>query len=263
MSDFKFSTRIVPYGGVQPIHSLTVTNAQGFSLTCLSYGATVTSVRAPDMNRLVEEVTLCYRGDDEFNKKLFFKPGPYYGCLVGRVANRIKEGKFTLDGKSYTLAVNNGKNALHGGLEGFDKKIWSWQIVCPELDMAGFKLSYTSMDTEEGYPGNVDIDVFYLITTGSEVIMRYYVTTDAPCPVNITNHTYWNLSGDCKRSIKEQKLFSPATEYLPVDDTQIPTGERKSVNNSPFDFTCKNGKFLAEAIPFIDGGGQPGHSLSL
>lgn len=256
--DFKFSTRLIPHEGPQSIHSLTVANASGFSLTCLSYGATITSVKAPDMYGNVEEITLCYRGDEEMRNELIGKTGPYYGCIVGRVANRIKEGKFTLDGKTYELAVNNGKNALHGGVAGFDKQIWSWQIVCPDINTAGFKLSYTSMDNEEGYPGTVDVDVFYLITTGSELVMRYVASTDKATPINITNHTYWNLSGDCRRSILSHRLFSPSSAYIPVDANQIPTGEQKSVKESPFDLTSSRGTLLGECVPQVDGGGQRG-----
>jgi aldose 1-epimerase len=130
---------------------------------------------------------------------------------------------------------------LHGGLSGFDKKVWRWEIILPDLNSAGFKLSYSSLDNEEGYPGKVDVEVYYLITNSSEIIMRYFVISDKVSPINITNHTYWNLSGNFVRSILNQKLFLSATHYLPVDDTQIPTGELKSVENTPFDLSVESG----------------------
>ena len=259
---FRFETRLVECteSGIQPIHELTVRNEEGFSLTCLSYGANIISVKSPDCEGNVEELTVNYRGDEEIAKKLIGsgKNGGYYGCIAGRVANRICKGKFSLDGKDYTLAVNNGVNCLHGGLEGFDKKIWSWQIICPELNTAGFCLSYSSADGEEGFPGAVDVDVYYLISTKSELTIRYLATTDKTTPVNLTNHTYWNLSGECKRSILSHRLFSPCTQYTPVDETQIPLGTMESVINTPFDFTAQGGIELSKAIPLIDGGGKPG-----
>ena len=243
-----------------PIHELTVCNEEGFSLTCLSYGANIVSVKAPDFEGNIEEMTVNYRGDEEMAKNLIGKGknGGYYGCIAGRVANRICKGKFSLDGSDYTLAVNNGVNCCHGGLEGFDKKIWSWQIICPELHTAGFCFSYTSVDGEEGFPGTVDVDVYYLISTKSELTIRYLATSDKATPVNLTNHTYWNLSGNCKRSILSHKLFSPCSKYTPVDETQIPLGIIDSVSNTPFDFTAKDGVELSKVIPLIDGGGKAG-----
>ena len=259
---FRFETRLVEYAesSTQPIHELTVSNEEGFTLKCLSYGANILSVMAPDGTGKVEEMTINYRGDKEMDEMLIGKGknSGYYGCVAGRVANRIHEGKFRLDGEDYNLAVNNGKNCCHGGLEGFDKKIWSWQIICPELHTAGFCFSYTSTDGEEGFPGTVDVDVYYLISTKSELTIRYLATTDRATPINLTNHTYWNLSGDCKRSVLFHKLFSPCSRYTPVDETQIPLGTLDSVTNTPFDFTIEGGVELGKVIPLIDGGGKPG-----
>ena len=203
-------------------------------------------------------MTVCFRGDEEYNSELFGKPGPYYGCVVGRVANRIKNGQFVLDGNFYQLPVNNGVNSLHGGLEGFNMKVWGWEIVCPDDHSAGFKFSYQSQDKEEGYPGTVDAEVVYLINDSNEIIIRYFAVTDSPTIVNMTNHAYWNLSGECRRLVTDQKLYCPSKMYLPNDGTQIPFGVLRPVEGTPFDFTEKGGKLLGDAIPHIDGGGRPG-----
>lgn len=261
MCDFTIATRLVTSSLSSPVYELCVTNSRGLSMTCLSYGATITSVLAPDSNGLCEEVTICFRGDEEYRTELFGKPGPYYGCVVGRVANRIKEGRFALDGKNYQLPVNNGPNSLHGGLEGFNMKNWGWEIVTPDEHSAGFRFTYRSPDGEEGYPGTVDAEVVYLINDCNEIIMRYSaVTLDKPSLVNMTNHAYWNLSGNCTRSIKDQKLHCPSSLYLPNDETQIPLGERRPVDGTPFDFrkSAEGGTLLGTAIPEIDGGGRPG-----
>ena len=225
-------------------------------MKCLSYGATITSVLIPNRG-VFDEVTLCYRNEETLNE-LIGKTGPYYGCIVGRVANRIKDGKFNLEGKNYKLAVNNGKNHLHGGITGFDKKVWNWELISPNDDQAGFKFTYFSKDNEEGYPGNMKIEVYYLINCDLDLTMRFVAETDQSTPVNITNHTYWNLSGNCIESIQSHRLHIPSSFYLPVDENQIPTGEIKSVEGSPFDFRQNGGKLLSEAIPCIDGGGRPG-----
>ncbi len=221
----------------------------------ITYGATITSIKMPNREGLHEEVTLCYDSYEE----LIGNPGPYYGCIAGRYANRIKNGKFQVDNIDYQLAINNGPNALHGGIVGFDKKIWNATII-----EGGIMFSYVSVDGEEGYPGNLTISVTYILTNENSIVISYNATTDKATPINLTNHTYFNLSGNYKDKIYNHKLGLNCTHYLPVDSTQIPTGEFKEILNSVYDFSWnKNNleilkKVSKENLELIDGGGRPG-----
>lgn len=259
LNDFNITSRALQFvDNSKTVQELTVTNSMGVAFTCLSYGATITSILAPDRKGKIEEITLCYRGE-EYESKLVGHTGPYYGCVVGRCANRIKEGRFTIGEKSFSLAINNGENALHGGIEGFDKKYWEWDVVCTK-DKAGFKFTYFSVDGEEGFPGNLRVEVTYLLTSTSKIIMRYTATTDQATVINMTNHTYWNLSGNCRRMILGHSLFLSCSHFLPVDKTQIPTGQIASVIGTKYDFTSLSPQSNAfrEAVLTSDGCGQPG-----
>ncbi len=166
MQKFKFETS--PIG--QGIHLLSVANNHGVELKCISYGATIISIRSPNREGVSDNVTLCYSEDEIIDKIVNNKSGPYYGCVVGRVANRIKNGKFSIDDKQYNLAVNNGTNHLHGGIEGFDKKIWQWEIINYGDDSAGFRFKYFSKDGEEGYPSNLNVTI---LNNNSLIILTY------------------------------------------------------------------------------------------
>lgn len=237
----------------------TITNGLGLQVKILSYGATIISILAPNRMGECEEVTLSYRTQEELEKN----PGPYYGCIAGRYANRIKEGKFLLDGNEYKLAINNGPNALHGGINGFDKKVWDSRAFIDGTG-AGVVFTCTSSDGEEGYPGNLNVTITYtLSSTANDLDMKYVATTDKATPINLTNHTYFNLSGECRGKIYDHNLYLNCSHYLPVTEFQIPTGEIRSVNDSPnFDFTSFNsqeGRLLnRQALEAIDGGGRPG-----
>lgn len=198
----------------------TVSNAKGCRFSCLSYGCTLNSVFAPNKDGVSEEVSLCYPTLNDLKTKT----GPYFGCVAGRVANRIKEGIFSIDGEEYHLAVNNGLNALHGGIEGFDKKNWNSSAFL-NVEGAGVKFTYISADGEEGYPGELQIEVVYKLTEGNDIVMTYSANTSAATPINLTNHTYWNLSGGCSKNILDHRLLLSCQRYLPVTETQIPTGE--------------------------------------
>lgn len=215
----------------KPVDLYTLTNAHGLKAKVITYGGIITELHTPDRNGKPADVVL---GFD--NLKGYLAGHPYFGAIVGRVANRIAKGKFTLGGKTYQLATNNGPNALHGGLQGFDKKVWKAEPV-EGTDGPGVRLSYTSPDGEEGYPGNLNVMVTYTLTNQDELRIDYKATTDKDTPVNLSNHSYFNLAGPGGGDILGHELMLAADAYTPVDATLIPTGEIKPVKGTPLDFT--------------------------
>lgn len=209
----------------------TLTNANGMTAKIMTYGAILVELDVPDRDGKMGDVVL---GFD--NLKDYLAKNPHFGSTVGRVANRIAKGKFTLDGKEYTLAINNGPNSLHGGLKGFDKKVWKAR---PEEkpNWATVALSYLSKDGEENYPGNLTVTVTYTLTNDNALRIDYTATTDRATPVNLTNHSYFNLAGTKSGDILGHELMIAAEKYTPTDETQIPTGEIKPVKDTPLDFT--------------------------
>ena len=225
----------------------TLTNAHGLTAKIMTYGAILTELHVPDKDGKEGDVVL---GFD--NLAQYVKGHPYFGSTVGRVANRIAKGKFTLDGKEYTLAVNNGPNHLHGGLRGFDKVIWKAQIV-RSADGPSVRFSYHSPDGEEGYPGNLDVTVTYTLTNKNGLRIDYAATTDKATPVNLTNHSYFNLAG--QGDILGTEMMIAADRYVAVDDTLIPTGELKDVSGTPMDFRTPHtiGSRIAETGTVTNG----------
>lgn len=209
----------------------TLANDAGIKANVMNYGAILFSLELPDREGRMEDVMLGYATLDEY-----VGSSKYFGATIGRYGNRIAKGKFTLDGREYILAVNNGENHLHGGLKGFNKVVWDSEAVRSERG-TGVQLTYTSPDGEEGYPGNLRTTVVYWLTDDSELKIEYTAQTDKPTPVNLTHHSFWNLSGDVKRDILGHELMLNADSYLPVDEGLIPTGEIRQVKNSPMDFT--------------------------
>jgi aldose 1-epimerase len=210
-----------------------LTNTKGMKAKVMTYGATLTELDVPDKGGKLADVVL---GFADF-KGYLQKGNPYFGSTVGRVANRIAKGRFTLGGKEYKLAVNNGPNALHGGLRGFDKVVWKGQPLQTKRGPA-VKFTYRSPDGEEGYPGNLTVSVTYTLTAKNELRIDYTAATDQATPVNLSNHTYFNLAG--ARSGKDvlgHVLLLAADRYTPVDKTLIPTGKIKAVKGTPLDFT--------------------------
>lgn len=209
----------------------TLTNTHGLTAKIMTYGALLTELHVPDKTGKLGNVVL---GFD--NLKQYLDGHPYFGCTVGRYANRIAKGKFTLDGKTYTLAVNNGPNSLHGGLKGFDKVVWTAE---PSDTPAGpgVKFTYVSADGEEGYPGKLAVTVIYTLTNRDELKIEYAASAEKATPVNLTNHSYFNLAGPGKGDILGHVLSLTADKYTPVDDTLIPTGKIEPVSGTPLDFT--------------------------
>jgi aldose 1-epimerase len=213
----------------QTVEQYTLTSANGVTVKFLTYGGIVTELHVPDRHGKSEDVVL---GFD--NLEQYLAGHPYFGAIVGRYANRIAKGRFTLDGKTYPLAINNGPNHLHGGLKGLDKVIWH-AVPMASADDVAVKLTYTSADGEEGYPGTLEVTVIYTLTNQNELRIDYSATTDKATPVNLTNHSYFNLAGS--GAILDHELMVNAKNFTPSDDTLIPTGEIKSVKGTPLDFT--------------------------
>ena len=209
----------------------TLTNSRGIKVRLIDYGATLISVETPDRKGTVANITLGFP-----TLAGYLERHPYFGSTVGRYGNRIAGGKFKLDGKEYKLATNNGANHLHGGIKGFDSKMWKAQAV-KATDSTGVKFSYTSPDGEEGYPGKLDVTVTYTLTMNNELRIVYEATTDKATVVNLTNHAYWNLGGAGSGTILDHELTLAADKYLPIDDTSIPTGELADTRKTAWDFT--------------------------
>ncbi|WP_342235737.1 aldose epimerase family protein [Inquilinus sp. OTU3971] len=208
----------------------TLTNGK-MSVNILTYGGIVHAINVPDRDGKLGNIALGFAKLDDYLTK-----NPYFGTITGRYANRIAKGAFMLDGQTYKLAANNGPNALHGGLAGFDKKVWKAKEI-QGADGVGLELTYTSPDGEEGYPGTLTAKVTYMVTGNSELRIDYEATTDKPTIVNLTNHTYFNLAGEGSGSILDHELMLNASAVTPVDATLIPTGEIAKVAGGPMDFT--------------------------
>lgn len=207
----------------------TLKNANGMEVKISNYGGVITHWTAPDKDGKFEDIVL---GFDSLAG--YFTPPPYFGAIIGRYGNRIAKGKFTLDGKEYNLAKNNGENHLHGGLVGYDKVLWNAEAI--EGEESALKLTYLSIDGEEGYPGNLNVTVIYTLQKDNSLKIEYAATTDKATVINLTNHSYFNLSG-FKKDILDEEVTLNADRYLPVDKGLIPTGELRSVTGNVFDFT--------------------------
>jgi len=210
----------------------TLTNPDGIRARITNYGAILVSLEAPDRNGDMADITL---GFDTLEG--YFTAHPYFGPIVGRYANRIDKGKFTLNNVEYTLATNDGENHLHGGVKGFDKRLWNVEDAAATGDEAFVILSYLSADGEEGYPGNLKSTVTYTLTRDNELKISYEAETDKATVINLTNHAYWNLAGRGTCDILGHEVMLNADNFTPVDEGLIPTGEIKSVKDSPMDFT--------------------------
>ncbi len=212
-----------------PVEIFTLTNSHGLKARVMTWGATLVSMHTPDRHGALADITL---GFDTLEG--YLGAHPYFGVIAGRYANRIAKGKFTLDGKEYTLVMNNGANHLHGGIKGFDKKNWGAKIA-PDLKSVSF---FTfSRDGEEGYPGTLATTVTYMLSETNELRIAYEAKTDKPTVLNLTNHAYWNLAGAGGGDVLGHELTLHARQFTSVDDGSIPTGKIEPVAGSPMDFT--------------------------
>ncbi|MGI0105747.1 aldose epimerase family protein [Salinimicrobium sp. WS361] len=209
------------------VEQYTLKNESGMEVKIITYGGRITSLTAPDANGNYEDVVL---GFDSLEQ--YLEDNPFFGALIGRFGNRIANGKFSLDGEEYTLAQNDGQNHLHGGEKGFDKVVWTVE----EADSTSLKLSYVSEDMEEGYPGRLETVVTYTLNDDNSLDVDYEATTDKKTVLNLTQHAYFNLSGDFSNTILDHEIEINADQYLPVTENLIPTGELRDVANTPFDF---------------------------
>ena len=215
-------------------------NDNQMKVKIINYGAIVVSIEVPDKKGKINDVVLGYDSIDGY-----VQDPSYFGAIVGRVGNRISKGKFSLDGKDYALAINNNENHLHGGIEGFNKKVWTPEIT--QLNgLPALKLTYLSPDGEEGYPGNLNLEVTYTISNKNELIIDYFGTTDKATILNPTNHSYFNLSGEGNGDILDHVLKINADYFTPVDKGLIPLGNHESVLGTPMDFL--NPKKIGERI---------------
>lgn len=229
----------------QPVDLYTLRNAKGTVVTITNYGGIVTSFLTKDKNDSIASIVV---GFDSIGP--YLQSPPYFGSLIGRYGNRIGAGKFRIGEKDYTLATNNGANHLHGGVVGFDKVIWTAAPIADSIP--SLQLSYLSKDGEEGYPGNLQVAVTYSLTDEDGLKIQYEATTDQPTPVNLTNHSYFNLTGDTKQTILDHQLQLNADAYTPVDKGLIPTGEIRPVAGTPFDF--RNPTTIGSRIDSVEGG---------
>jgi len=215
----------------KPVEAVVLTNAHGLTARVITYGASLQSLSVPDRAGHFADIALGYA-----TLKDYLDQPQYFGATVGRYANRIAKGRFVLDGKTYQVPVNNGPNSLHGGTRGFDKVLWTIDGVSHDADKASVTLTYVSPDGDMGYPGTLTVTAVYTLDDKDQLSIEYRASTDRPTIVNLSNHTYWNLSGEGSGSVMDERLTIPAESYLPVDAGSIPTGEIRKVAGTPFDF---------------------------
>ena len=222
-----------PFGRLpdgREVDVFTLTSSSGVEVRALNYGGIIVSLRVPDRAGRLDDVVLGY---DDLGG--YLEKSPYFGAVVGRFANRIARGRFTLDGRAHQLSINEPPNHLHGGVRGFDKAVWTAEerLGAGAVSVA---FRYESASGEEGYPGRISVTVTYTLTDAAALIVDYEATTDEPTIVNLTQHTYFNLAGAGSGDILGHTLALQADQYLPVDETMIPTGELAAVTETPFDF---------------------------
>jgi aldose 1-epimerase len=229
----------------EAVEAFTITNSKSLKAKIITWGATLVEMWVPGRTGKMGDITLGFDALERYSR-----PHPFFGSIAGRYANRIGKGRFTLDGKAYTLATNNGPNHLHGGLRGFDKRVWKAEVK----DEHSVRFSYTSADGEEGYPGKLEVAVTYTLGENNELRLDYEATTDKPTVLNLTNHTYWNLAGS--GDVLNHGLRLYASRFTAVDAGLIPTGELSPVAETALDFT--KAKHIGRDIAQLKKEGLPG-----
>ena len=248
-TQLSFMVEKMPFGQISDtaVTLYKLSNPNGFSVEIMNYGATVVGIYAPDKAGAMGDVIL---GFDNLSGYLQ-KNNPYFGAIVGRYANRIAKAKFTLDGKTYQLAANNNGNTLHGGLKGFDKVVWD-AAESKNDSAASLKLTYLSKDGEEGYPGDLSVEVIYTVTNDNALHIDYKATTDKTTPINLSNHAYFNLSAGQSPDILGHELMLNADHYTPVDALLLPTGKIEPLKGNAMDFTTP--KAVGKELAQVEGG---------
>jgi aldose 1-epimerase len=230
------------------MRSYKLSNPNGVEMQVSDFGAIIQNLKVPDRDGVISDITLGFDTLDAYREN-----EPYFGAVIGRFGNRIADGRFSLDGTLYSLAVNNGKNHLHGGIIGFNKVLWEVVEIRDETEL---KLCYTSADGEEGYPGELSVEVTYGLNDRNELSIRYHATTTKPTHINLTHHAYFNLAGHDKGSVLDQEILINADSITPTDATSIPTGDLRAVEGTVFDFRQQKriGKSIdSEQIHFAGG----------
>ena len=249
--------------GVTPagdsVDLFTLTNPHGMQVRVMSYGGIILSIKVPDRTGAFDDVVLGYD-----SLAGYLRSSPYFGAIVGRYGNRIAHGRFAIDGETYRLDTNNGPNALHGGLRGFDKVVWRAEAIQHDSTV-GVLLTHTSPDGDQGYPGTVQARVSYVLTPDNRLIISYHATTDKATPINLTQHSYFNLAGAGKGDILGHVLMINADRFTPVDSTLIPTGVLAPVAGTPFDFRTPTaiGARIGQPDPQLKNGGGYDHNFVL
>ena len=222
------------------VYQFVLSNKNGMEISVINYGGIITSLKAKDRNGKYQDIVLGFNSLPPYEDE-----NPYFGALIGRYGNRIANGNFKLDGQSYKLDINNPPNHLHGGLKGFHKVVWNHKEILNDSNVS-LELTYLSKHMEEGYPGNLDVKVTYTLNNKDELSVLYEAETDKKTIINLTQHSYFNLSGDFSEDILDHQIKINADAFLPVDETLIPTGEIRSVHGSPFDF--RKSKLIGQDI---------------
>jgi aldose 1-epimerase len=245
------------------VDRFTLSDSAGTDVAVLTYGGILQEVRVPDRDGRPAGVTLGFGDLEGYTRAAYRAGNPYFGAVVGRYANRIAGGRFTLDGRAYRVPPNNGPNALHGGPDGFDARVWEAEAL-REASAVGVRLRLTSPDGDQGFPGTLAAEVTYRLEPG-RLRIDYRATTDAPTVVNLTNHTYWNLAGAGSGTAEHHVLEVPASRFTPVDATQIPLGAEEPVAGTPFDFRVARavGHRLRDGHPQLVAGRGYDHHLVL
>ena len=222
------------------VYQFVLSNKNGMEISVINYGGIITSLKAKDRNGKYQDIVLGFNSLPPYEDE-----NPYFGALIGRYGNRIANGNFKLDGQSYKLDINNPPNHLHGGLKGFHKVVWNPKEIINDRNVS-LELTYLSKHMEEGYPGNLDVKVAYTLNNKDELSVGYEAITDQKTIINLTQHSYFNLSGNFSNDILDHEIRINADAFLPVDETLIPTGEIRSVHGSPFDF--RKSKLIGQDI---------------